>query len=227
VGFQAGQTAERLLRAGNRVVGVRTRTGEVVAAGHVLVAAGAWTPWLVPELAVVMRASGHPVFHLSVAALERFVPPNFIVFTADISNSGWYGFPLHPREAVIKIANHGVGQQLHPENDPRLVGEEDMARLREFLETTFPALVDALVVYTRRCLYCDTLDEHLWIDRHPLLEGLTVAAGGSGHGFKFAPILGDVIADAIEGRRDPWLHRFRWRELRPETAGEEAARYHG
>jgi glycine/D-amino acid oxidase-like deaminating enzyme len=116
---------------------------------------------------------------------------------------------------------------LHPEHDPRLVGDEDVARLRAFLATTFPALVGAPVVYTRRCLYCDTLDEHLWISRHPELGGLTVAAGGSGHGFKFAPILGDVIADAVEGRRNPWLHRFRWRALRPETSGEEAARYHG
>lgn len=82
------------------------------------------------------------------------------------------------------------------------------------------------MVYTRRCLYADTLDEHLWIDRHPEIAGLSVATGGSGHGFKFAPLLGALIADSVEKRDNPWLHKFRWRELLPETAGEEAARYH-
>jgi len=83
------------------------------------------------------------------------------------------------------------------------------------------------VVFTRRCLYCDTLDEHFWIDRHPEREGLVVAAGGSGHGFKFAPILGGLVADALEGRENPWLPRFRWRRLDASASGEEAARFHG
>jgi glycine/D-amino acid oxidase-like deaminating enzyme len=227
VTFHAGQAAEALLQEGERIVGLRTRSGETFTAGHVLIAAGAWTPYLVPELGPVMRASGHPVFHLHTGDTALFTPPDFTVFTADVSNTGWYGFPLHPGEGVLKIANHGVGQLLHPENDPRLVGDQDITHLRAFLATTFPLLVNAPVVYTRRCLYSDTLDGHLWIDRHPTSTGLTVAAGGSGHAFKFAPMLGDMIADAIGGERNPWLHRFRWRNLQPDTAGEEAARYYG
>ena len=67
----------------------------------------------------------------------------------------------------MKVANHGVGLQVHPTNDERVVTDEDEERLREFLAGTFPDLVAAPIVFTRRCLYCDTLDEHLWIDRHP------------------------------------------------------------
>ncbi len=63
--------------------------------------------------------------------------------------------------------------------------------------------------------------------RHPELTGLTVAAGGSGHAFKMAPVLGGLIADAALGRPNPRLAKFRWRQLSPETAGQEAARYHG
>lgn len=226
IAFHSGQTAQDILSDHNRITGVRTREGETFAAGQVLIAAGAWTPVLVPEIASFMRATGHPVFHLKPANPANFTPPQFTVFTADITNTGWYGFPLHPREGVVKIANHGVGQRLHPENDPRVVTDDDVQHLRQMLAYSFPELLDAPITYTRRCLYCDTLDEHLWIDRHPERSGLIVAAGGSGHGFKFAPVLGDLIADAVEAKPNPALHKFRWRDLGADTTGEEAARYH-
>lgn len=226
VDLYEGQAAAALLRDGHRVTGVRTRSGGTFLADHVLVAAGSWTYLLVPELAPYMRATGHPVFHLQPADPEMYVPPRFTVFTADVSKTGWYGFPLHPQEGVVKIANHGVGLRLHPADDERVVTAEDEAHLRAFLADTLPGLADAPIVYTRRCLYADTLDEHLWIDGHPDIEGLTVATGGSGHGFKFAPLLGDLIADAVEGRENAWLARFGWRELSASTPGEEAARHH-
>ena len=224
---QAGQEVVELLAAGGRTSGVRSRAGQIFHAGHVVVAAGTWTPLLLPELAPMMRSVGQPVFHLKPADPLPFSPARFPVFTADIANTGWYGFPLHPREGVVKLANHGVGQRLHPGKDERIVTDADVRNLRAFLGSAFPALAGAPVVHTRRCLYCDTLDEHLWIDRHPQQLGLTVAAGGSGHGFKFAPILGQLIADAVEGRPNTWLPRFRWRHLTPNTAGQEAARHHG
>ena len=54
------------------------------------------------------------VFHLKPENPELFTPPNFLVFTADISNTGWYGFPLHPKEKVVKVALHSEGLELHP-----------------------------------------------------------------------------------------------------------------
>ena len=223
----AGQTVTRLVENNGRVSGVITQDGQTFNAGQVLIAAGAWTPYLIPELQPYMHATGHPIFHLKTTDTTLFKAPHFVVFTADITNSGWYGFPLHPSQNVIKIANHGAGQLIHPVNDQRLVTDSDIRHLRLFIEGTFPALKDASIVFTRRCLYCDTLDEHLWIDQHPEKRGLIVAAGGSGHGFKFAPILGSLIADAVDGyTTNPWLSKFRWRELTADTTGEEAARYH-
>ena len=64
-----------------------------------------------------------------------------------------------------------------------------------------PALADAPIVHRRMCLYCDTFDGDFWIDHDPERPGLVVAAGDSGHGFKFAPILGALIADVVEGSR--------------------------
>jgi glycine/D-amino acid oxidase-like deaminating enzyme len=227
IDYYIGYTVDTILEEKGRMIGVQAREGQRFYADHVIVCAGTWTHVLLPELASVMKSSGHPVFHLKPAHPENFQPPQFVVFTADISATGWYGFPRHPHNGVIKIANHGVGQILHPENDARVVTPADEANLRTMLADTFPTLVDAPVVYTRRCLYCDTRDEHFWIDRHPNRPGLTVAAGGSGHGFKFAPILGSLIADAMEAKSNDWLPKFRWRTLESMTQGQEAARHHG
>lgn len=209
-----------------RVWGVVSTEGETIHSDQVVVASGSWTYVLVPELAGVMRATGHPVFHLRPENGRLFRMEAFATFTADVARTGWYGFPLHPREGVVKIANHGVGLRLHPD-DERIVTGEDEAALRRFVEESFPTLVKAPIVFTRRCLYCDTLDEHLWIDRHPEISGLTVASGGSGHGFKFAPILGGLIADAFEEKPNSWLPKFAWREFGEGAQGEEAARFHG
>ena len=97
--------------------------------------------------------------------------------------------------------------------------------MRKFLAETFPALADAPIVYTRRCFYCDTHDGHFWIAPDPERAGLIIAAGDCGHGFKFAPLLGEIIADAAERKSNPLLEKFRWRpEVRPGRE-KEAARF--
>jgi glycine/D-amino acid oxidase-like deaminating enzyme len=222
-----GETAVNLLQEGDRVRGVITDSGKIFEAGLVLVAAGTWTHELLPELKPVMGSVGQPVFHLKPSNPEAFSPPDFVVFTADVAKTGWYGFPVHPVEGIIKLANHGAGIPIHPVKGVRQVGTADEKKLRQFLAETIPALLEAEIVYTRLCLYCDTLDEHLWIDHHPERPGLVVAAGGSGHGFKFGPMLGGLISDVVEKRPNPYKEKFRWRELKMGTAGQEAARHHG
>ena len=74
-------------------------------------------------------------------------------------------------------------------------------------------------------MYCDTHDGDFWIAPDPERQGLIIAAGDSGHGFKFAPVLGEIIADAVEGKSNPLLQKFRWRpEVKPGEA-KEAARF--
>ena len=108
-----------------------------------------------------------------------------------------------------------------------VVTVDDEKNLREFLASTFPSLTDAPIVYTRVCMYCDTHDGHFWIARDPERQGLVVAAGDSGHGFKFAPVLGKITADAVEGKDNPLLDKFRWRpEVRVGT-GTDVARSKG
>ena len=193
-----------------------------IAADHVVMAVGAWTPYLLPFTRGFFRATGQPVFHLQPSDPELFAPERFPVFGADITTTGYYGFPIN-RDGVVKIANHGPGREMSPDSTDRVVTADEERKLREFLASTFPSLVDAPIVYTRVCMYCDTHDGHFWIARDPERKGLVVAAGDSGHGFKFAPVLGEIIADALEEKDNPLLHKFRWRpEVRAGTSTDAA-----
>jgi glycine/D-amino acid oxidase-like deaminating enzyme len=224
VDIHMGQTVDELMRNGNRVTGARTREGIRVEAGHTVLAAGAFTPYLLPELQESMVATGHPVFHLKPELPASYMPPDFPVFAADIQNTGWYGFPYHPLAQVIKIANHGIGIPMDPEHDSREVPTEALEHLRTFLKVSIPPLAASPMTYARLCCYTDTVDGHFWIDRHPELQSLTVATGGSGHAFKMAPVLGELIADTAESKENTWAERFRWREFTEETMQEEEAR---
>src|SRR5262249_46565192 len=145
---------------------------------------------------------------------------------ADLPRTGYYGFPAN-RDGIVKVSNHGVGRLMKPESPERVVTPAEKAQLRNFLRWTFPRLERAPLVHTHVCLYTDTWDGHFWIARDPEREGLVLATGGSGYAFKFAPVLGDIIADALEGASNPILPKFRWRpELRLARA-EEAARHQG
>jgi glycine/D-amino acid oxidase-like deaminating enzyme len=218
-----GARIAELRGSDSRVTGVVTAEGPSYSADRVLVAAGAWTPELLPELRDVMWATGQPVFHLAPPDTAAFDPKRFPVWAANISRSGWYGFPI-TEGGILKVANHGPGRRVAM-SEPLEISDADAARCREFLGTTLPATVDAPLVGSRLCLYCDTADGDFWISRHPEREGLVVAAGGSGHAFKFAPVLGEIIADVVEGVPNPHAGRFAWRA--PSAGSSEQARHQG
>lgn len=195
----------------SRVAGITTETGERLAADVVVVAAGAYTPLLIPELADRLTPVAQAVFHFEIPSAASFTSPEFPPWAADIGRTGWYGFPAHA--GVVKIANHGPGAVVDP-RAPRLVSPDVEPRFRAFLRASLPALAPSPLVKTRLCLYCDSFDGDFFIDRHPEREGLVVASGGSGHAFKFAPVLGPIVADVVTGvapRAE--ARRFRFREL--------------
>ena len=188
-----------------------------------VIATGAWTPQLLPSTKDFFRASGQPVFHFRPKDPELFAPERFPFFATDISTTGYYGFSIN--QGVTKIANHGLGREMSPDSAERFVTPEEENQVREFLRSTIPTLADAPIVYTRVCLYCDTHDGDFWIAPDPERPWLVIAAGDSGHGFKFAPVLGEIIADAVEGKANPLLQKFRWRPEVHAGTQKEAARF--
>lgn len=231
--------------------GIVTTDGLQICAPVVVVAAGASTPLLLPQVKHFMWPTAQPVFHFEVYDPSRFPVEQFPVFFSSISKTGFYGFPvieekhttkLAPRQGItdekqkeevknshrIKVGQHGPGWKLDSITDASLselwskvqAGEEK--KIRSWLHKALPALAKEKIVYNRLCIYCDTFDGDFLIDYIPGVEGLVVASGGSGHGFKFAPILGQVIADVVERKSNKYKHRFAWREV--TTGRKESSR---
>jgi glycine/D-amino acid oxidase-like deaminating enzyme len=221
VRVREGDGVSRLVEDGSRVTGVVTSSGTPLSADVVLIAAGAWTPLLAPHLADVMWPVAQPVFHLKPRDPENWRPPRFTVWAAAIAETGWYGFPANA-SGIVKIANHGPGRRVHPDA-PRVIAPGEVDKLRAFLFENLPGLAEAPLAASKTCLYCDSFDGDFFIGRDPDRPGLALASGDSGHGFKFAPVLGEVIADAIEDKRSRFTERFGWRV--PEGRKAEGARW--
>jgi sarcosine oxidase len=213
---------ERVHELEAAVDGVVLGDGTTVRADVVLVAAGAWTPVLLPHLAALLKPVGQPVFHFQPADTALFSSPRMVTWTADVKTTGWYGFAANS-QGVVKIANHGTGVPVDP-RAPRQVPVGAEQRFRAFLRDALPALADAPLAGQRLCLYCDTPDGNFLIDRDPERPGLVVATGDSGHAFKFAPVLGGIIADVVEGKDNAYAQRFAWRDVASSSGGAESAR---
>ncbi|MDF1661760.1 MAG: FAD-dependent oxidoreductase [Planctomycetota bacterium] len=208
VELRPNTAVESLWIDSSKLRGIVIKGGEKTPGDFVVVAAGTWTQTLVPGLELDLCSTGHPVFHLKPDDPALFHPERFPVFFADIPRTGFYGFPLHST-GVVKVSRHAIGRKQDP-NHPREVHEDDEKRLRQFLAESLPSLASAPIVGRRLCFYSDSIDQDFWITRHPEWGNLTVAAGGSGH-FKFAPVLGGLVANALEGESSPILDRFAWR----------------
>ncbi len=209
---------------GGRVMGVVTGEGEKIEADHVVAAAGVWTPTLFPELDGFLRLSGQPILYFKPADPHPFRSSAFPPWGADLATSGWYGFPAN-RDGMVKIGSHGPGYQVSADAPRVLPDRQDETRCREFLYQSLPELANARLAAAKMCVYTDTWDGNFLISSHPEVESLTIATGGSGHGFKFGPVLGRLIADAVEGTANPYLERFAWRPV--GDVSTEDARYTG
>lgn len=195
--------------------------GGRVAAGRFVIAAGAHTPVIVPELADRVRPVAQFILHFEPSDVVAFSSPAFVPWAADIARTGWYGFPSAPRAGgVVKVARHATGVVGDP-RAPRVVPDTIEPDFRAFLASSLPDLAEQPIRSRRVCFYSDTFDGDFFIDRHPRWDNVSVASGGSGHAFKFAPLLGGWIADVVTGSAPP-VDRFRWRAL--AGARREAAR---
>jgi len=150
---------------------------------------------------------------------------------ADISKTGFYGFPSHPSDGRVKIGHHGPGFPMKNlsgsaiEEKLKEVRDQVEVEYRKFIHESLPDLIDAHVIFSRLCIYCDTFDGNFLITEDPFFSSLYIAAGGSGHGFKFGPVLGELIADVVENKPNKFRKKkFQWRQKSSEIK-KEAARF--
>jgi sarcosine oxidase len=175
---------------------LRTARGTYVA-DRVVVAAGPWLPELVPGLAALFTAARQPLLWLDPQEPALFTPERFPVFVWEWK-PGWafYGFP--DVGDGFKVAVHHHGEATTPDTVDRGLRPDDEEAIRELVRRFFPAGDGELREFAV-CLYTNTPDEHFVIDRLPDDERVLVASPCSGHGFKFAPAVGEILADLATG----------------------------
>lgn len=192
------------LRFGERVrgwaadgSGVRVTTDRGThRADRLVIAAGAWNAQLLPQLAPHLGVRRVPLFWFEPRAEQEALAqlPVYIVDSGE--GHGCYGFP-YLADQGLKVATHGLGTPADPDMLDRSVHPEDEAPVRAFLRAHLP-VADAPLRQAKICMYTVTPDEHFVVDR----EGpVAYASACSGHGFKFASVIGEVLADlALDGR---------------------------
>ena len=167
------------------------------AADRIVVSAGSWLPELLPQLAGTFTPARQPLLWLAPREPELFGPARFPIFVWEWQ-PGWafYGFP--DVGDGFKAAVHHHGEPTTPDTVDRGLRAEDEETIRELVRRFFPA-ADGELREAAVCLYTNTPDEHFVIDTLPGDERVIVASPCSGHGFKFAPAIGEVLADLATG----------------------------
>lgn len=243
VNFLTG-TAKRLLFGGRKVIGVeldnKDTSRKELHAELVILATGAWTGALV-DLRGRATATGQVLAYVPITAAEQSRLRKMPV----ILNISTGQFIIPPHKGLLKVARHGYGYTNpriipHPHRGPDLPGDgpgetmetstpptdptasgaipaEGSDACRAALGEMVPSLAGRPFGKTRICWYTDTPSGDFIVTYHPDFEGLFLATGGSGHAFKFLPVLGEKVVDAVEGGLEGELGElWRWREERVE-----------
>jgi sarcosine oxidase len=199
--------------------GVSIRTArEHYVADHLVIAAGPWAPQVLRDMQLPLRVTRQVAYWFeprgSIDLFRQDRLPVYLLET-EATHSVLYGFPLTgPQSEGVKVAQHGSDETCTPENVFREIRPADELSIRERLAGVIP-LLGGRLLQAETCLYTMTPDNDFLIDKHPEFPQVTVAAGFSGHGFKFATVIGEILADLATGQMPEYdmdlfqLQRFR------------------
>jgi sarcosine oxidase/L-pipecolate oxidase len=221
-----------------KVIGVRTKDNKIHPCAQVILACGGWTPSLLPALDGLCEATAGSVAFIKLPHTssflelwDRFSPANFPTWMyrmRDGASGGLYGFPRDDN-GIIKIGYRGTkytnpkaqkdgkersvpATRWSEEEKLTQIPKQAMSAIQGFVYDFLPELENLGIAMTRVCWYTDTFDNHFIVDQVPGFEGLMVATGGSGHAFKYLPILGDFVVDVLEGNdARPVVRSWKWR----------------
>lgn len=189
---------ERVLEWQPIAGGVRVTTNhEVYEAERLVITAGAWNSSLLPPLAGLLTPERQVLAWLQPRRPELFRPEVFPVFNLLVDEGRYYGFPVFGIPGFKFGRYHHFEEAVNPEQFDREPNDEDERILREFGERYFPA-GSGPTMTMRSCMFTNTPDRHFIIDLHPQYPQVSFTSPCSGHGFKFASVIGEIMADLAE-----------------------------
>ena len=200
--------------AGGRLTRVALSNGSAVDADRFVFACGPWLGQLFPD--VVGRriiATRQEVFFFGTPAGDTRYDVGTLPAWVHIGERLVYGLPSHERRG-LKVADDTAGAEVDPTTMERSPSAAGLAGARAILGARFPAMANAPLVEARVCQYEASSDGHFLVDRHPGLENVWLVGGGSGHGFKMGPAVGEHVAAVVQGRAA--VHSlFAYQRLKP------------
>ena len=187
--------------AKGRMDSVKTAGGRTISADAFVFACGPWLPKVFPvELGRRIFPTRQEMFFFGVPAGERrFTLPAMPCW---IDAGDLYGIPDLENRG-FKIASDEHGPPIDPDSADRLIPKESLAVMRKRLGARFPAMKNAPLVESRVCQYENSANGDFLLDQHPSIANVWLAGGGSGHGFKHGPAVGEYLAGRILGTQAP------------------------
>jgi monomeric sarcosine oxidase len=171
--------------------------GSIVVADQYLFACGPWLGKLFPQsVGPHFTSTKQEVFFFGTRAGDPSYNEGNLPVWGDHSGHFMYGIPGNQARG-FKLADDTRGPKFDPTSGERMVSEESLAQVRHYLAHRFPGMKDAPVLETRVCQYENTADNNFIIDRHPTKKNVWIVGGGSGHGFKHGPALGEMVAKLV------------------------------
>jgi monomeric sarcosine oxidase len=171
--------------------------GSTLRADHYVFACGPWLGKMFPEIiGSNLCVTKQDVFFFGIPAGDSRFDDTHMPVWADHGQTFYYGIPGNQGRG-FKIADDTRGPSFDPTSGERVVSSENLRRVRGYLAFRFPGLKNAPLIETRVCQYENTPDNHLIIDRHPEAGNVWIAGGGSGHGFKHGPAVGEMVARLV------------------------------
>jgi sarcosine oxidase len=197
---------------------VEDADGVVVGADFLVLAAGPWVGEFLPDLGVSLRVEREvPCWFTPTVDPASVGADRLPIWVLAEAGSAYYGIP-HDPELGLKVSIHHWGTFVDPDTVDRTVGLADVERVRAFLRLRMPT-ADGPLANAQVCLYTNTPDDTFVIDRHPAAPGVAYASACSGYGFKFSPVIGEILADLVTDGRTDWpIDRFRGDRFATTTA---------
>jgi sarcosine oxidase len=193
----------------SRRVVVKTSKASYEAA-QLVISGGPWAPELLSALGLPLVVTRQVMFWLDpIGGGQAFRSDRFPIYIwQPIAPRGFYGFPSLAGERGVKVAIHGSNNICSPSTIDRVVTDHDLQPLRDLLASRIPSL-NGGVVTSKTCMYTTTPDENFVLGSHSDFSNVHIAAGFSGHGFKFAPVIGEILADlAMKGATQHKIEMF-------------------